>query len=295
MIKTVVFGYGNIGRAVVDTVLNSTDFKLVAIVDEFIAGKSVGGVTIVSGYKAYKGEFDVAIIAAPSRAVPELAKTLLADGISTVDAFDIHTDIPALRTSLDNVAKENNAAAIISAGWDPGSDSIVRTLLLAMAPQGITYTNFGPGVSMGHTVVAKSIEGVKDALSLTMPAGAGTHKRMVYVELLPGYDFSKVSSALKADDYFAHDETHVIETNDVNALRDLGHGVHIERKATCGVTPNQLFNYEMRISNPALTAQMLVSSARAVMKQAPGCYTLIEIPPVDLLAISKEEAIATLV
>lgn len=295
MIKTVVFGYGNIGRAVVDTVLNSPDFLLVAVVDEFLTGKKAGDITIESNYKAYKGKFDVAIIAVPSRAVPELNKSLLEDGISTVDAFDIHTDIPVLRNSLDSVAKANNAAAIISAGWDPGSDSIIRTLLLAMAPQGITYTNFGPGVSMGHTVAAKSIEGVKDALSLTMPAGAGNHKRMVYIELLDGYDFNTVLAALKADDYFAHDETHVIETTDVNALRDLGHGVHIERKATCGVTPNQLFNYEMRISNPALTAQMLVNAARAVTKQAPGCYTLIEIPPVDLLAISKDEAIATLV
>ena len=29
-------------------------------------------------------------------------------------------------------AKEHNAVSIISAGWDPGSDSIVRTLLEAI-------------------------------------------------------------------------------------------------------------------------------------------------------------------
>ena len=63
-----------------------------------------------------------------------------------------------LRRSLDAVAKAHNTVAVISAGWDPGSDSVVRALLEAMVPKGITYTNFGPGMSMGHTVAVKAIE-----------------------------------------------------------------------------------------------------------------------------------------
>lgn len=51
----------------------------------------------------------------------------------------------------------------------------------------------------------------------------------------------------------------------------------------------------MKINNPALTGQVLVSCARAAMKQAPGCYTMIEIPVVDLLACSRDEAVANLV
>ena len=39
----------------------------------------------------------------------------------------------------------------------------------------------------------------------------------------------------------------------------------------------------MSINNPALTGQILVAAARAVLRQRPGCYTMIEIPPVDLL------------
>lgn len=76
-------------------------------------------------------------------------------GINTVDSFDIHTGIVDLRRTLDAAAKEHKAVSIISAGWDPGSDSIVRTMLEAIAPKGITYTNFGPGMSMGHTVAVK--------------------------------------------------------------------------------------------------------------------------------------------
>ena len=48
---------------------------------------------------------------------------------------------------------------------------MVHALLEAMVPKGITYTNFGPGMSMGHTVAVKAIEGVKAALSMTIPLG----------------------------------------------------------------------------------------------------------------------------
>jgi diaminopimelate dehydrogenase len=55
-----------------------------------------------------------------------------------------------------------------------------------MSPKGLTYTNFGPGMSMGHSVVAKSKAGVKNALSMTIPTGNGIHRRMVYIELQDG-------------------------------------------------------------------------------------------------------------
>ena len=63
------------------------------------------------------------------------AKDILALGIHTVDSFDIHTQIVDLRRSLDAVAKEHGTVSIISAGWDPGSDSVVRTLLRPLLPK----------------------------------------------------------------------------------------------------------------------------------------------------------------
>ena len=52
---------------------------------------------------------------------------------------------------------------------------------------------------------------------------------------------------------------------------------------------------ESQINNPALTAQVLVCVARASMKQQPGCYTMIEVPVIDLLCGDREELIAHLV
>ena len=183
----------------------------------------------------------------------------------------------------------------MAAGWDPGSDSVVRALLEAMAPKGITYTNFGPGMSMGHTVAVKAIHGVKNALSMTIPVGTGLHRRMVYVELEDGADPAAVTAAIKADAYFCHDETHVIPVDSVDALKDMGHGVDLVRKGVSGKTDSQRIRFTMEINNPALTGQILVSAARAVKRQTPGCYTLIEIPPVDLLPGGRDEWVRKLV
>ena len=167
--------------------------------------------------------------------------------------------------------------------------------MTAMIPRGITYTNFGPGMSMGHTVAVKAVSGVKNALSMTIPSGAGVHKRMVYVELEDGADFDEVARAIKEDEYFAHDETHVALVDSVDALKDMGHGVNIFRKGVSGSTDNQRAEFNMSINNPALTGQILASSARAVVKQAPGCYTMIQIPPIDFLYGDTDELIKALV
>ena len=150
-------------------------------------------------------------------------------------------------------------------------------------------------MSMGHTVAVKAVPGVKAALSMTIPVGTGIHRRMVYIEVEDGYDFNQVAAAIKADPYFVNDETHVQQVPSVDALLDMGHGVNLTRKGVSGKTQNQLFEFNMRINNPALTAQVLVCVARAAMRQQPGCYTMIEIPVVDLLPGERDEWIGHLV
>ena len=296
-IRAAVVGYGNIGKSVVEALQAAPDFEIAGIVRRSGAENKpdeLANYEVVKDIKELKN-VDVAILATPTRKVEEHAKEILAMGINTIDSFDIHTQITSLRRSLDESGKKGNAVAIISAGWDPGSDSVVRTLLEAIAPKGITYTNFGPGRSMGHSVAVRAIEGVKDALSMTIPTGTGIHRRMVYVELEEGADFKKVERTIKADPYFVNDETHVKQVPCVDDLNDVGHGVNLVRKGVSGITHNQMFEFNMRINNPALTAQVMVCCARASMKQQPGCYTMIEVPVIDLLYGNREELIAHLV
>jgi len=295
-IKAAIVGYGNIGHFVLDALKASPDFEIAGIVRRSTANtpEELRQYKVVTDIDAL-GDVDVAILATPTRQVEKYASEYLAKGINTVDSFDIHSAIPGLRANLDRIAKEHGTVAIISAGWDPGSDSIVRALLQAAAPEGITYTNFGPGMSMGHTVCVKSKAGVKDALSMTIPLGTGIHRRMVYVELEDGAKLEDVAKAVKEDPYFASDETHVIAVPSVDDVKDMGHGVHMVRKGVSGKTHNQRFEFNMSINNPALTAQILVGTARAAMRQRPGAYTMIEIPVIDLLYGDREDLIAHLV
>ncbi|KGO01564.1 diaminopimelate dehydrogenase [Porphyromonas sp. COT-290 OH3588] len=294
-IRAAIVGYGNIGRYAVEALRAADDFEIAGVVrrDPTQIPHELSPYSVV-GHISELGQVDVAIICSPTRLVESTALEILGLGINTVDSYDIHTGIVALRRSLGDKALQNNAVAIIASGWDPGSDSIVRTLMEAIVPKGVTYTNFGPGMSMGHTVAVKAIAGVRKALSMTIPTGTGIHRRMVYVELEDGYEADQVKAAIKADEYFVHDETHVQVVDSVDALIDMGHGVNMVRKGVSGQTHNQLLEFNMRINNPALTAQILVAVARASMRQSSGCYTMQEIPLIDLLPGEREQWIAKL-
>ena len=296
-IRAAVVGYGNIGRFTVEALQAAADFEIAGIVrrqGNKEKPAELADYEVVSDIRELK-DVDVAILATPTRSCGEYAQQILPLGINTVDSFDIHTDIRGYRERLMALNKETGTVSIIAAGWDPGSDSVVRTLLQSLAPKGLSYTNFGPGMSMGHSVCVRSKAGVKNALSVTIPLGEGIHRRMVYVELEDGARLEDVTAAVKADPYFAHDETHVFAVESVDDVRDMGHGVHMVRKGVSGKTQNQRLEFNMSINNPALTGQVLVNVARASMRLQPGCYTMIEIPVVDLLPGDRADLVQQLV
>ncbi len=286
-----ILGYGNIGQAAEQALSISTDLTLLRIYhhNEIDSLES----------DCREGKIDGVIICTPTREVQTYAERLLRTGVCTVDSFDIHGQIVSLRQALNTEAVSGQAVAVVAAGWDPGTDSVVRTLMKAMVPNGLTYTNFGPGRSMGHTVAAKAIKGVKNALSMTIPLGTGIHRRMVYIELEEGAQYEDVKQRLLQDDYFAHDETHVIAVDSVEALNNVAHGVELIRNGVSGTTHNQRMTFSMTINNPALTGQVLVSTLRAALRlqqeKRYGAYTLIEIPPIYLLEGETEENIKQLV
>lgn len=295
-ISIAILGYGNIGKAALEAIQASPDFSLCGVIRSNAKEQQpqeLQHIPVVSGITDLSG-VDVVLICSPSRNAPAYAQQLLEKGIATVDSFDIHTEIPSVQKKLDSIAKEHHSTSILSAGWDPGVDSILRTLMQAMAPSGITYTNFGPGMSMGHSTAAKRLPGIQDALSITIPKGQGLHGRMVYVELEEGANAADAISAIQNDPYFVQDETHVQIVPDIQPLKDSSHGVHIERVGGSGRTHNQQFAYHMRIDNPALTAQVMLCCARAAMRMPSGCHTMIEIPPIYLLP-QTENWVQTLV
>lgn len=296
-IRAAVVGYGNIGKFTIEALEAAPDFEIAGVVRRNGADNKPAELAqydVVKDIRELK-DVDVAILATPTRSCEEYAREILPLGINTVDSFDIHTSILDYRNTLMPICKDNGRVSVIAAGWDPGSDSVVRTLMQSLAPKGLSYTNFGPGMSMGHSVCVRSKEGVRNALSITIPLGEGIHRRMVYVELEDGARLEDVTAAIKADPYFANDETHVFAVSSVDDVRDMGHGVNLVRKGVSGKTQNQRLEFNMSINNPALTGQVLVNVARASMRLQPGCYTMIEIPVIDMLPGDREELISHLV
>ena len=128
-IRAAIVGYGNIGRYVLEALQAAPDFEVAGVIrrnPEDVPAE-LKPYTVADSITKLQ-DVDVAILATPTRKVEAYAKEILAMGINTVDSFDIHTGIADLRRSLDSVAKAHHAVSVISAGWDPGSDSVVRAL-----------------------------------------------------------------------------------------------------------------------------------------------------------------------
>lgn len=295
-IKALVMGFGNIGRYAVESLNTESDFELVGIVDPFITAPPRGMEDITFAKSLEEApDFDVALLCVPTRKVKETGLKVMSMGKRCVDIFDIHgEEVLDLYLTFKEAALKYNTASLSAAGWDPGIDSVIRTLLSIMIPKGLTYTNYGPGMSMGHTVAVKAIKGVKDAVSLTYPKGSGLHRRLIYILPEPEADRAEIENAIKTDSYFIHDEVNINFVDSLEDARDFGHSCEIERKGRSGIHNNQRATFKADINNPAVTSQALVMSARAVMRQRPGAYTMNMVPPCDFLNISIEKMLLTL-
>ncbi len=294
-IRAAVAGYGNIGKYTVDAINAAGDMELAGVVRR---KKSLKG-TEKFPYKVVESiteleDVDVALLGVPTRLVPQYCREFLAMGINTVDSYDIH-DVKDLKRELDQVGKAHNSAAVIATGIDPGMGSVTRALFKFMAPGGITQTNYGPGMSMGHSVAVKAIPGVKDALSLTIPKGQSMHKRVIYVEIEEGEDFEQIQQQVKSDDYFVNDETHLFQVDNVEEMINMGHKIQIEREGVASEVHNQRYELKIEVQNPAATAQVMVAAARASMRVGPGAYTMLDIPLVHFIEGDPEELINRLI
>lgn len=306
--RAAVIGLGNIGRYAVEALEAGQDCSCIGVVrrresigTEPLKLRGIPEFASIEELEAKVGKPDVLLLCSPSRQIPEVAGEMLARGYNTVDSFDIHDRIVETLKALDEQAVKGNAVCISAAGWDPGTDSAMRALFEAMVPVGVTFTNFGRGRSMGHSVAARAIPGVADATSITIPLGGGRHSRLVYVVLEAGVRFEDVHAAIQADPYFSHDplEVRQVSAEELPRVADASHGVLMERVGASGLTDNQHLSFDMRINNPALTAQVLVSCARAAVRMAAGgksgAFTLIDIPPVQLLPGERMTNIGRLV
>ena len=250
--------------------------------------------------------------------LPEMTPELSKD-FNVIDSFDTHANIPAHFANVDKAASENGNLAVISLGWDPGLFSVNRLYASAVLPEGKDYTFWGKGVSQGHSDAIRRISGVADARQYTVPVPEAMdqvrsgknpelttrqkHTRYCYVVAEDGADKALIEKTIKQmPNYFAdYDTTAEFITAEEMKQNHSGlpHGGSVIRSGITGWDgeSRQTIEYKLTLdSNPQFTASVLVACARAAMKMKnrgnTGCYTIFDIAPADLTAMSREDILA---
>ena len=319
-IKIGILGYGNLGKGVECSVLNSEDMELYGI----FSRRDPSSVKPLSNTKVFKideilshkDNIDVLVICGGSATdlpvqTPEFAKYF-----NVVDSFDTHAKIPEHFENVDKSAKSSGKVALISAGWDPGMFSLNRLYAEAVLPNGKDYTFWGKGVSQGHSDAIRRIDGVKDAKQYTIPidealdavrSGSNPeftarqkHLRECFVVAEDGADLNRIENEIKTmPNYFADYDTivHFISEDELKANHSgIPHGGFVIRTGKTGFNNenNHVIEYSLKLdSNPEFTASVITAYARAVYKMnkegMKGCKTVFDVAPVYLSPASAED------
>ena len=323
MIRVAIYGYGNLGRGIECALHQAEDISIVGVFTRRDPStlSTLTGVPVYSAndVTSYRDDIDVLVICGGSATdLPTMTPTL-AKYFNVIDSFDTHASIPSHLANVDKSCKESNHVALISAGWDPGMFSLARLYGSAILPNGKDYTFWGKGVSQGHSDAIRRIDGVLDARQYTIPVQSSLelvrsgicpdlstrdkHIRECYVVVADGVDKARVEREIVTmPNYFADYDTTVHFISQEELDRDhkgIPHGGFVIRSGSTGLNAEHkhVVEYSLKLdSNPEFTASVIVAFARAVYKMASrgevGAKTVFDVPPVDLLNLSREEIIS---
>ncbi len=322
--KIGIYGYGNLGRGVEDSIKRNPDMELVAVFtrrnpDSLKIETENVPVVSTNDIMDWKDKIDVMIICGGSATdLPEMTPNL-AEHFNVVDSYDNHSSIPTHFANVDAKAKEGSTTALISCGWDPGMFSLNRLYASCVLPDGNDYTFWGKGVSQGHSDAIRRIEGVIDARQYTVPVEEAMerirngetpeltarekHKRECYVVVEDGADKDRIrDEIINMPAYFAPYDTTVtfITMEEMKEKHgELPHGGSVIRTGKTGKNNchSQVIEYKLTLdSNPEFTGSVLTAYARAVYRLAKrgdfGCKSVFDIAPADLSLQSRDDLLA---
>lgn len=321
--KIAINGYGHVGRGVEAAVRSFPDLELCGIFTR--RPRAVEAQTDVPVWDAGDAEtvaeraagLDVVVMCGGSaddlpRDSPRFARLC-----SIVDSFDRHESLDAHLSALDAAAREGGHVAITGAGWDPGLMSLARLYFAAVLPQGQTLTQWGPGISRGHTEFLRGLPGVERAVQFTIPLDADAvlaevpdghlvaqalHRRECYIVASGDADRAALERAIRAHEYFRGYETVVNFVTEEEFGRIVGdgddsgdrhspvyrrapadrHGGLVERVGVSGGVDRLTLRLELH-SNAFFTGSVLCAAARAAGRMSRagnvGAYTLAGVAP----------------
>lgn len=298
--KVGIVGYGNLGKGVEAAVLQQGDMQIVGLFSrrEKLMSASRVRVYPMDAIMDLRKYLDVLILCGGSAGDLPLQSPRLAKEFPIVDSYDDHENGAAHMAACHN----ENHAAIVCAGWDPGLFSIQRVLCKSIMPHLQIHTFWGPGISQGHSHALRQIEGVTDARQYTVPNEAALqkaregkyllkeklHRRVCHVAIEPGADKERIRDEIvNMPHYFAPYETDVHFVPREELSKSLAHGGRViggggQMELSLSLT-----------SNPQFTGAVLTACARAVWRLEQegnfGAKTMLDVPASYLCPIDAGE------
>ncbi len=287
-IKVGVVGYGNLGSSIAKLVSTDERFELVAIFSRREITSAYGKVERYDDIENYKGKIDIMFLCGGSfSSLQDQAKRVLKT-FNCIDAFDTHKKIKNHIDCCNKIAIENQKVAFCSFGWDPGLFSLMRLIFHAI--EGVCYTDWGKGISEGHTEAIKQIKNVKDAVQYTVPNQNlikklkqgktinlnHLHKRICYV--YAEKDYVKIKKKiLKIPNYFKGQKVKIkfVENHKLQELKKSYHKGEV-------FAPHDTLNFSLKTdSNPIITAKILIAFSivlnEYIIQKKYGAYSILEI------------------
>ena len=160
--KIAIAGYGNLGKSLEKIVTSTADTSLVAV----FSRRQLQHPLWASFDEAKKlaGKIDVVMLALGSFDDIEKNVHYFAQ-FDTVDSFDTHAKIADYKAHLNTT--KPNTVSLCCVGWDPGVLSLARGAMSLCGGEIATF--WGRGISQGHSHALRQIDGVWDAVEITVP------------------------------------------------------------------------------------------------------------------------------
>ena len=252
---------------------------------------------------SYAGHIDCLIVATGSKQDTEKITPALARSFNVIDSLDNHAALAEHVACVDAEAKAGGHTALVGTGWDPGLLSLLRLYLCAFMPYAAVNTLWGRGVSLGHSEALRSIPGVRYAAEYTEPkqkaedeARRGkhltvekAHRRVCYIVPNAGCEADIIAQIFEPHGYFSDYDTEVHFITEAEFLAShtaLPHSGTVIAAGGMGIGSTDRAEAVFKASftsNPIFTANILLSSVRAVCQLANegkwGAFTVFDIPP----------------
>ncbi len=309
MIRIAIVGFGNLGRGVLRATERCDDIEVVAIFTRRPQEVCVQtqNIPIFHYEKIFeegmKKSIDVAILCGGSKNDIPIQGPQIAEHYNAVCSYDIHEDIFGYGMKVHRIAGKNKKTYMLANGFDPGFNSLFRTIGDAVLPGSKIYTFYGPGVSLGHSNAAKTVVGVKNAKSYTLPVEESVERikagetpdlskretiwRKVFVAPEDDVDKDEIRREItempgQFDEYYT--EVHFISEEEMEKNHSASpHGGFVLISGTTGDGNRQIMEFKLTLgSNPEFTGSVLVAYARAAhemnLSGTFGAYVASQVP-----------------